>query len=461
MTDDFQAVLIQRFRLQKPHLETEAEQHRAMLALIASVYASCKPEEVVGAGNKIGGSFFFGRSKPKSKTLKDQLAGSLRDIAANAAATAAGTGDGSNPGTPVVVERRLSLTRHTSSDTPSPIGSGGTFTPRSRTRKNSKDVLSSRRPELTIPWRQSLFKAVSASLPRTQTPGRKSSQAMLFMHEQSPAPPTRRSQVLARWQKAVRQQMMLLRMAKQNAKLEQTASAEALQRKRASDATMSKGWAALWRMEVTEWDQAELARCIGLGVPAEVRRRVWLSIVSRFSPASLPGETYVNLLIQPCIYRHAIRLDLGRTFPDDPLYAEEGGVGQSYLYNCMAAYANLDEEVGYCQGLSFVAGLLLTQLNEEDAFFVLSRLLFEHGIRSQYMPDMSQLQVQLYQFSRLLHDTWVISAIKCVYDFLYTIQASWVVFITSAGSLMEASKSPDPGHGNIKRCALPIESLVY
>jgi len=112
----------------------------------------------------------------------------------------------------------------------------------------------------------------------------------------------------------------------------------------------------------------------------------------------------VDLLMQPCIYRHAIRIDIGRTFPDVPYFSKEMGSGQALLYNCMAAYSNLDEEVGYCQGLCFPAGLFLLQMNEEDAFKTVTSVLFEHGIREQYMPDMIVLQVQLYQFSRLLHD---------------------------------------------------------
>jgi TBC1 domain family protein 1 len=37
------------------------------------------------------------------------------------------------------------------------------------------------------------------------------------------------------------------------------------------------------------------------------------------------------------------------------------------LFNCMQAYSNLDEEVGYCQGLGFVTGLLLFQVSNSMA----------------------------------------------------------------------------------------------
>lgn len=51
-------------------------------------------------------------------------------------------------------------------------------------------------------------------------------------------------------------------------------------------------------------------------------------------------------------------------------------------------------QVGYCQGLSFIAGVLLLHLGEEDAFNMLKFLMFDMGLRKQYRPDMIILQVK-------------------------------------------------------------------
>lgn len=51
-------------------------------------------------------------------------------------------------------------------------------------------------------------------------------------------------------------------------------------------------------------------------------------------------------------------------------------------------------QVGYCQGLSFIAGVLLLHMGEEDAFNMLKFLMFEMGLRKQYRPDMIILQVK-------------------------------------------------------------------
>uniref|UniRef100_A0A6I8NIL1 TBC1 domain family member 1 n=1 Tax=Ornithorhynchus anatinus TaxID=9258 RepID=A0A6I8NIL1_ORNAN len=94
----------------------------------------------------------------------------------------------------------------------------------------------------------------------------------------------------------------------------------------------------------------------------------------------------------------------GRTFPTHPYFSAQLGAGQLSLYNILKAYSLLDQEVGYCQGLSFVAGVLLLHMAEEDAFRMLKFLMFDAGLRKQYCPDMTILQIQMYQLSRLLHD---------------------------------------------------------
>lgn len=54
----------------------------------------------------------------------------------------------------------------------------------------------------------------------------------------------------------------------------------------------------------------------------------------------------------------------------------------------------MDKEVGYCQGISFVAGVLLLHMSEEQAFEMLKFLMYDLGFRKQYRPDMMSLQVR-------------------------------------------------------------------
>lgn len=96
---------------------------------------------------------------------------------------------------------------------------------------------------------------------------------------------------------------------------------------------------------------------------------------------------------------------IGRTFPTHPYYSQYLSIGQLSLFNLLKAYSLLDPEVGYCQGLSFVAGILLLHVDSEDEAFELMRhLLFNFGLRKQYLPSMDALHLQLYQMTRLLRD---------------------------------------------------------
>lgn len=46
----------------------------------------------------------------------------------------------------------------------------------------------------------------------------------------------------------------------------------------------------------------------------------------------------------------------------------------------------------------------LLQCEEEEAFDLLKHLMFRRQMRANYLPDMKQFQLQLYQLSRLIRD---------------------------------------------------------
>lgn len=45
-----------------------------------------------------------------------------------------------------------------------------------------------------------------------------------------------------------------------------------------------------------------------------------------------------------------------------------------------------------------------SQLNEQDAFDLLKHLMFERDMRRSFLPDMKNLQMLLYQLSRLIQE---------------------------------------------------------
>ncbi len=62
-------------------------------------------------------------------------------------------------------------------------------------------------------------------------------------------------------------------------------------------------------------------------------------------------------------YVFSVHFVLDRTFPAHPYFSQHVGVGQFALFTLLKVYSNLDPELGYCQGLSFVAGILLMHVS--------------------------------------------------------------------------------------------------
>lgn len=110
----------------------------------------------------------------------------------------------------------------------------------------------------------------------------------------------------------------------------------------------------------------------GIGVPKGKRGDVWQFLAEQFCLKQSPIDTrgfpnyntpYDRLLKQLTSQQHAILIDLGRTFPNHTYFSSALGPGQLALFNLLKAYSLLDHEVGYCQGLSFVAGVLLLHVS--------------------------------------------------------------------------------------------------
>nr|XP_061826709.1 TBC1 domain family member 4 isoform X3 [Nerophis lumbriciformis] len=223
----------------------------------------------------------------------------------------------------------------------------------------------------------------------------------------------------ALWKTAIRQQILLLRMEKENQRLEASRDELHIRKMKLSYQEVGpESKEALWEKKLTTpgrttvlQDKDQLYRALCQGVPKSRRGEVWLLLCHQHrlchrlpQRQHVPDTPYRDLLKQLTAQQHAILVDLGRTFPSHEYFSAQLGAGQLSLYNLLKAYSLLDTEVGYCQGVSFVAGVLLLHMSEEQAFDALKFLMYDLGIRRQYKPDMVSLQIQMYQLSRLLHD---------------------------------------------------------
>ncbi|MBA0703963.1 hypothetical protein Golax_016254, partial [Gossypium laxum] len=93
--------------------------------------------------------------------------------------------------------------------------------------------------------------------------------------------------------------------------------------------------------------------------------------------------------------------DLPRTFPGHPWL--DTPQGHAALRRVLVGYSFRDSDVGYCQGLNYVAALLLLVMKtEEDAFWMLAVLLENVLVNDCYTNNLSGCHVEQRVFKDLL-----------------------------------------------------------
>eukprot|EP01012_Entosiphon_sulcatum_P047733 TRINITY_DN6517_c0_g1_i1.p2 TRINITY_DN6517_c0_g1~~TRINITY_DN6517_c0_g1_i1.p2 ORF type:complete len:614 (+),score=70.58 TRINITY_DN6517_c0_g1_i1:56-1897(+) len=141
-------------------------------------------------------------------------------------------------------------------------------------------------------------------------------------------------------------------------------------------------------------DTAALRKLILAGIPNFQRADLWWTCSGVESTrAKHPPALYADLLSAPTDqssqsaleYEASIRMDLKRTLIDHSLFANgEDPPVETALQNVLLAFARLHPEVGYCQGMSFIAATLLLHLREEQAFWLFLHMFEEFGLQKLY-----------------------------------------------------------------------------
>lgn len=101
---------------------------------------------------------------------------------------------------------------------------------------------------------------------------------------------------------------------------------------------------------------------------------------------------------------HTIEADLTRTMPSHCLFWRDGAApGIDPLRRVLRAYAFHVPSVGYCQGMSSIAALvLLNSQSEEDAFLMLVRFMSWYGYKNVFKPGFPQYKEWVEEFRGVL-----------------------------------------------------------
>ena len=113
------------------------------------------------------------------------------------------------------------------------------------------------------------------------------------------------------------------------------------------------------------------------GIPNAVRGTAWYHLSGANALQQQHSSTYYNDFQDNtrCTWKEQILLDVDRTFPTHIMFQTMGGSGQKQLLRILCAYSLHDKQVGYCQGIGFIAAFLLTYMEEEHVFWVLVALM--------------------------------------------------------------------------------------
>ena len=132
----------------------------------------------------------------------------------------------------------------------------------------------------------------------------------------------------------------------------------------------------------------------------------WKRILLSKSGNAVTAEEYRELISSERFkFESEIKRDINRTFPELKFFKEKDSYGQIELFNVLKAFSIYDPEVGYCQGMGFITGILLSFMNELDVFNCLVVLMSddsEYRMSGMYKPGLPLLSKHLSDFQNMI-----------------------------------------------------------
>jgi len=149
------------------------------------------------------------------------------------------------------------------------------------------------------------------------------------------------------------------------------------------------------------------------GLPPPVRGRVWklalpnhlnitpqlyAILVNRAERQIQSWYEYKSTTSTPEETLELIPLDVSRTFPQLCIF-QKGGPYYNLLHNVLGAYVCYRPDIGYVQGMSFIAAILILNLDEADAFILFANLINKPCLQAFFNVDQDLMSKYFNTFS--------------------------------------------------------------
>eukprot|EP00475_Leptophrys_vorax_P022071 TRINITY_DN3000_c0_g1_i1.p1 TRINITY_DN3000_c0_g1~~TRINITY_DN3000_c0_g1_i1.p1 ORF type:complete len:392 (+),score=96.75 TRINITY_DN3000_c0_g1_i1:90-1265(+) len=167
-----------------------------------------------------------------------------------------------------------------------------------------------------------------------------------------------------------------------------------------------------WESMTKKWSRTSeslIKKRTRKGIPDPYRGRAWSLILKSRIPRDAEFKDFRAVPFLDLLQKlnpeaeYTISVDVPRSFPKHVRFGEKDGEGQVALGHALKAYANLDPEVGYCQGMSFIMATLLMYFTEEEALWAFWCMMGPpYNLREMFLPGLPKLMQSIYVLEKLM-----------------------------------------------------------